>query len=202
MDGSLIYVMGPSGAGKDSLIKAAKIKFKDSPGLKFVRRYITREDESGSEDNLAVSQFLFDQLENSGEFIFSWRSHGLSYGIPGLEVKKWLEEGRVAVMNGSRAYLPRALKIIPDLRPILVTARPEVIVERLKARGREDQAATAERLKPLEYKFPEINNLPEIDNSGNLSEAAAVFCDFLQQALNEAGRLQISFIDPATECRN
>ena len=189
MAGSLIYVMGASGVGKDSLIEAAKFKFKDSAKIKFARRYITRQDTSGGEDNRFINPTLFDYLENSGEFIFSWRSHGLSYGLS-FEIEKWLNDDLVVVVNGSRAYLPAALKIRPDLKPVLITAKPEIITERLNGRGREDQSEIDERLKQPEYKFTRIKNLLKIDNSGELNKAAAIFCAALQGEIDNSGTVE------------
>ena len=57
--GRLILVVGPSGAGKDTLLGLAKAACVDESNIVFPRRVITRE-ASASEDNEAVSVGTFE----------------------------------------------------------------------------------------------------------------------------------------------
>jgi len=54
MDGKLIYLMGPSGSGKDSLIEAAREPLR-AMGCEVMRRVITRSAESVGEDAVCVT---------------------------------------------------------------------------------------------------------------------------------------------------
>lgn len=63
-----------------------------------------------------------------------WRANGLDYGIP-RQVDQWLAAGRAVLVNGSRAYLPEARQRYPDLLAVLVEVKPEVLRQRLLARG-------------------------------------------------------------------
>ncbi len=175
MAGSLIYVMGPSGAGKDSLLEIAKKRFAGNQGFAFAKRYVTREAASGGEDFTAISQEDFDRLEADDFFLFSWRGHGLSYGCD-RTVERRLAEGKLVVLNGSRAYLKEALTIMPGLKPLLITARNEILAARLKKRGRETAGEQAERLRQPDYV---LGNVKSIDNSGPLEAAAEQFLAFL-----------------------
>ena len=58
--GRLILVVGPSGAGKDTLLGLAKAACTDDPGIVFSRRVITRQ-ASASEDNEEVSAGTFQE---------------------------------------------------------------------------------------------------------------------------------------------
>ncbi len=179
MKGSLIYVMGPSGAGKDSLIGIAKKSFESNPDITFVRRCITRDAALGGEDFTAVGEEKFEALEADNYFLFTWRSHGLSYGCPKM-IEWQLAAGKVVVLNGSRAYLKKAKEIIPDLTPLLITATPEVLAARLKDRARETAAEQTERLTQPVY---EAENIHTLDNSGPLEIAAGQFVAFLDSAV-------------------
>ena len=59
MSGKLIYLMGPSGSGKDSLIDAAREQLR-ARGCEVVRRVITRSAESVGEDALSVTRERFE----------------------------------------------------------------------------------------------------------------------------------------------
>ena len=59
MDGRLIYLMGPSGSGKDSLIEAAREPLR-TLGCEVIRRVITRSAESVGEDAIGVTPQEFE----------------------------------------------------------------------------------------------------------------------------------------------
>jgi len=143
----IFAVVGPSGAGKDTLIAGACAQ---RPELRLVRRVITRPTEAGGEDFDGVSVERFLQRRDAGEFALDWQAHGLWYGIP----KAQLTGGGPVVFNGSRAALSAALKLIPELVVILVTAPPLVLAERLAARGRESVADIRTRLERAEFALP------------------------------------------------
>jgi ribose 1,5-bisphosphokinase len=90
MNGRLIYVMGPSGAGKDSLLDFARNRLQAEPIL-FAHRYITRPSGNG-EAHVELSVEEFEARSTLGLFALEWSSHGLRYGI-GIELDAWLERG-------------------------------------------------------------------------------------------------------------
>ena len=79
MSGRLFAIVGPSGAGKDTLIQGALAV---RPGLSVVRRVITRPTSAGGEDFEGVTAAAFAARSKAGEFALTWQAHGLSYGIP------------------------------------------------------------------------------------------------------------------------
>lgn len=144
----IFAIVGPSGAGKDTLIRGA---LEARPDLRLVRRVITRPTEAGGEEFEGVSTQEFHLRRERGEFALHWQAHGLSYGIPKAQV-----EGPGAVIfNGSRAALAQAALVFPDLRVILVTAPDAVLAARLAARGREDEADIRARLARAAFTLPD-----------------------------------------------
>ncbi|MGE3917845.1 MAG: hypothetical protein AB7F78_19290 [Hyphomicrobiaceae bacterium] len=91
--GCLVVVVGPSGAGKDTLIRGAQVRLADDPRVRFVRRAITRPVD-GSEDHESVSEADFEARYCAGEFALSWMAHGLSYGVP-VEALRQVHDGRI-----------------------------------------------------------------------------------------------------------
>lgn len=144
MGGRLIYLIGPSGSGKDSLLNAARERLLAS-GCKIARRVITRSAEAVGEDAVAVAPTAFEQLEAQGEFAMSWRANGLAYGIP-KQIDQWLAQGHDVLVNGSRAYLDEARQRYPDLLAVLLTVELDVLRKRLLDRGRESPVEIEARL--------------------------------------------------------
>ena len=81
MAGRLIYLIGPSGSGKDSLLDAARLRLAER-GCRIVRRVITRSAEAAGEAAQGVSPEEFAAMQVEGAFALSWHANGLAYGIP------------------------------------------------------------------------------------------------------------------------
>ncbi|AWD20240.1 phosphonate metabolism protein/1,5-bisphosphokinase (PRPP-forming) PhnN [Fuscovulum blasticum] len=144
----IFAIVGPSGAGKDTLIAGALAA---RPDLRRVRRVITRPAEAGGEEFEGVSEADFARRRDAGEFALHWPAHGLHYGIPRAQIDG---PGDV-IFNGSRAALRAARAVLPDLRVILITAPDAVLAERLAARGRESAADIQARLARAGFALPE-----------------------------------------------
>jgi len=174
--GRLFAVVGPSGAGKDTLMQAAAAQM---PGLALARRVITRPSAAGGEDFEGVTAPVFQRRAAAGDFALSWQAHGLRYGVP-IGIEADLEAGRVVLFNGSRAILGTAMARYPDLRVLHITAPADVLAERLAARGRETAGDIERRLQRADYDLPGGLNVVTIDNSGALADAVARLIAALQ----------------------
>lgn len=182
MTGRLFYLMGPSGAGKDSLLEAAREPLQ-ARGCRVARRVITRSAEAAGEDAQAVSTEEFEQLRRSGAFALDWQANGLRYGIP-RQIDDWLAAGEDVLVNGSRGYLDQARARYPQLRPLLLTVALPVLRERLLARGREPLAEIEARLARNEQfrSATEQEEAQLLDNSGPLEETVGRLLQLLDGA--------------------
>lgn len=182
--GIMVAVVGPSGAGKDTLMELAAKHFGGRPDVHFVRRVITRDGEAGGEDHLAVSDAGFASMEQAGAFAVWWEAHGLKYGIP-AEVSVALSKGHLVIANGSRSALHLFHAAFPQLKVINVTARPEVLAGRLEARGRETHEDIMARLARGSLTVRGDYDVTELDNSGSLDDAERKIIDTLNGFLRE-----------------
>src|SRR5262249_20930108 len=79
--GRLVLVVGPSGAGKDTLIARARAACRGDATVVFPARVVTRPP-SIFEDNEFMPPSAFEQAAASGAFAIWWSAHGHMYGIP------------------------------------------------------------------------------------------------------------------------
>ncbi len=173
----LVYVMGPSGAGKDALLAYARTKV-DPARIIFAHRYITRPADV-AENHVVLSPQEFGAREKAGLFALAWESHGFHYAI-GAAIDLWRAQHFVVVVSGARAAWSRAVERYPDAIGILIDAPPEIRAQRLAARGREDAAAISERLAreiPVPIGDGRVHCL---DNNGALAVAGEEFVARLQ----------------------
>jgi len=147
MTGRLFLIVGPSGAGKDTVIAETMARLAPEDDVILARRFITRPLHPGDrETHVPVTPAAFARLRAAGAFALEWDSHGLSYGL-GAELRAWLAAGMTVIANGSRGALPRARAAFGAALIVTeITARPETLAERLAARGRETAAEIEARL--------------------------------------------------------
>ena len=176
--GRLVYVMGPSGAGKDTLISYARERV--TPGrIAFAHRYITRAAESGGENHVALTEPEFFARQEAGLFALAWHSHGFNYAI-GSELDLWLARGLVAVVNGARIAWPQAQERYSGLRGVLIDAPLELRANRLARRGREDEAAIRTRLQ-RNINLPAREGILAVENAGSIEKAGETFIRMLDE---------------------
>ncbi|MBI1416457.1 MAG: phosphonate metabolism protein/1,5-bisphosphokinase (PRPP-forming) PhnN [Limimaricola sp.] len=168
--GRLIAVVGPSGVGKDSVMAGLAAA---RPGLRVVRRAITRPAEAGGEDHEPVTLDEFARARDAGAYALSWGAHDLFYGIP-ADVDADLAAGHDVLANLSRGALSAAAARFAGLFVLGLTARPETLAARLAARGREDAGQIARRLDRQVPPPPAGVPGAVISNDGPLETTVAV----------------------------
>lgn len=170
-EGPLFYVVGASGAGKDSLIQYARDALGDAHGVVFAHRYITRPVTAGGENHIALTRSEFILRGRNGLFAIAWESHGFHYGV-GIEIDAWLAKGLTVVVNGSRRHIPIARKRYPRLQVVWVTAPRDLRAARLAQRGRESRPEIKARLqRDASPGMAPDGEALHIDNDGPLESA-------------------------------
>jgi ribose 1,5-bisphosphokinase len=142
--GRLILVVGPSGAGKDTLLGLAKAACAEERNIVFPRRAVTRE-ASASEDNEALSLEAFRDALARGDFALHWEAHGHSYALR-RAIDDDIRAGRTVVINVSRTVIDAARQAYADVKVVSITAPPEVLAERIAMRARASDGQPVQRL--------------------------------------------------------
>jgi ribose 1,5-bisphosphokinase len=143
--GRLVLVVGPSGAGKDTLIGLARAACADDSSIVFQRRVVTRE-ASASEDNEQVSPEVFRQAQARGDFAVDWEAHGHSYALP-RGIDDHIRAGRAVVANVSRTVVAAIRRAYADVVVVSITAPAEILAERLATRARGSDGQIEHRLR-------------------------------------------------------
>lgn len=176
--GRLIVVVGPSGSGKDSIMRAARSALAGRQ-VSFPRRVITREADD-HEDHRPVPPAAFPEMEAAGAFAFAWKAHGLSYGIP-REIDTMIRDGLTVVVNVSRSVVPLLRERYENLTIASISVDPHRLERRLSDRRRETPHEIALRLARARQERLTGPDVVEIDNNGPLQDAVRRFLSAVGQ---------------------
>lgn len=176
--GTFFFVVGPSGAGKDSLMDGARAALDDN--YVFARRVITRPEGAAGEAHEGVSEAEFARRQANGEFLVTWDAHELRYGLPRSLVSE-LERGRNVVANGSRAVIAQLAARLPLFVVVLVTAPHDVLARRIATRGRESGEEVARRVARTGAALPPEVRCMTVSNDSTLEVGKARFVQALRQ---------------------
>lgn len=176
--GGFILVVGPSGAGKDTLLGLARAKLDADPHFLFPKRIVTRAS-SPWEDHDTLDEAAFEAAERQGRFALSWRAHGLGYALPAMTADA-ARNGQVVVCNVSRQVVASSRRLLPNVSVVEVTAPPDILLARLAARSRRedgDLKARVSRSAELGDVAPDLI----IENTGSPEAGAAELIGFLER---------------------
>jgi ribose 1,5-bisphosphokinase len=142
--GRLILVVGPSGAGKDTLIAGARAACTGDDFVVFPRRVITRPS-TAAEAHDTMSEAEFRQAAALGRFALWWEAHGNCYGIPAA-IDDDIRARRTVVCNVSRTIAAAARQRYVSVTVVHVTAPLDVLQARLAGRERDSDGDLAARM--------------------------------------------------------
>lgn len=179
--GTLFLVVGPSGAGKDTLLDAARAKSGSSGDFVFPARDITRPADAGGEAHRAIDMDGFAKKRMAGGYALCWEAHGHCYGIP-ADIDDALAAGRHVVCNVSRAVIDEARRRFQPVQIVQVTASQATLARRIAARGRETASEVETRLLRAPAQAPQGADVHLIDNDGSMATAVSAFMAVLTGA--------------------
>lgn len=175
----LILVVGPSGVGKDTLLRGAREALAPTHRFAFPRREVTRPPDR-DEDSIQVSPPDFSARRAAGAYCLWWQAHDHCYGVP-REAGRLLSENQAVAVNASRTVVEEARRRFDRVAVVQVSAPPDVLHRRLAARGRESAGAIRQRLNrvvPPVLSGPEVI---EIVNDGPPAEGIDAFVRALER---------------------
>lgn len=197
--GWFVAIVGPSGAGKDTVINTVHEILVNNEAFLFTRRIITRKSgvsqqnenpkKLGNEDNMEVSVAKFLKLLDQGAFAMHWFAHGIYYGLP-ADIKNDVKQGKIVIANISRECLGMASKLFDHVFVVEINAPVQILKERLINRKREEKSDIAERLgrANVSIHLPERAEYSYIDNSGDVKIAVGKLLAILENLAGQKPR--------------
>ncbi|WP_322800194.1 guanylate kinase [Thermoflexus sp.] len=157
----VVVISGPSGAGKDSLIRRMKELNVPFHFVVTATSRPPRPDEVDGVDYHFLSREQFEAGIQAGEFLEYAIVYGDYKGIPRWEIENALASGKDVILRVDVQGAATLRRLIPDAVFIFVIpASREELIERLRARGTETTESIARRLQAVEE---ELKHWAEFD---------------------------------------
>jgi ribose 1,5-bisphosphokinase len=174
----LFLVIGNSGAGKDTVIKAVLEKYPpQKKTLKVPRRVVTRKI-SLTEDFESVDVDTFLKLKEEDELILDWASYDHYYGIR-REINEWMKSGHPVMVNVSRNIIESARERFPKVKVIFIRVPLDITADRIIERGRESYEEVLDRVVRAQNLQDFHNADLIVENVGKIEETSQKILEFI-----------------------
>lgn len=170
MEQKIILIVGASGVGKDTLLKAC---IKHLNEVNIVKRYITRMPDE-NEKNHYLTKEEFTQKCEQNTFVSFWHAHGNSYGIAREDIQKGLNI--ISISRGSIKDFESAYENVLTLH---ITVPRKILKNRLITRARESEEDIEKRLQ-RSYEKIQARHLIDFDNSESLKKNAKTLAQIIE----------------------
>lgn len=178
----LFVISGPSGVGKGTLVSLLREK---RPDLGLAVSATTRPPREGEVSGVSyhfISQDEFSRLVDEGAFL-EWDGHFENcYGTLWSEVTPLIEAGRSVILEIDVKGAFNVRNVVPEA--VLIFVAPpsiEVLKERLRTRGAENEEQIAKRLARVQMEMDLASRYDEIVVNDDLNEALCTLESLITQ---------------------
>lgn len=170
--GLLIVVSAPSGGGKGTILKEL---FARDSNLKLSVSATTRSPRPGEEHGKQyyfISREEFERLIAQGKMLEHAEYIGNYYGTPRDPVDNWINEGRDVILEIEVQGGAQIKKLVPECVSVFILPPSmEVLENRLRNRGTEDDATVRKRLETARQEIPHAKDYDYIVYNDQLENA-------------------------------
>lgn len=180
--GKLFIISGPSGAGKDTVLKEL---FRIMPDINLSKSYITRPKRPGDEQKpkycfISKEEFL-EKLE-AGEFLEYNEYMGNYYGTPRTPIEESVSSGRDIVLEIDINGAHKVKEQMPEAVGIFIAPPSFAVLKgRLLGRSSESEEQVAGRMRQAveEMKHAEEYDYVVVNDQGKVEECAQRISDII-----------------------
>lgn len=157
----LVVLSGPSGVGKDSVIRELRSRL---PDLHYAITATTRPPRTGEVDGVSyyfLTRDHYDRLQDRGELLAPAQVHGHWYGAPLSPIRRMLDGGKDVLLKIDVQGAIAVRRVLPQAAFIFL-APPSIddLVARLTARHTESSSDLQRRLADASF---EMDQMPHYD---------------------------------------
>ncbi len=153
--GLLLVITAPSGGGKGTILKEL---FARNGNLVLSVSATTREPRPGEENGKQyyfISREEFQEMIDQGKMLEHAEYVGNYYGTPKEPVEEWTRAGRDVVLEIEVQGGAQVRKLMPECVSIFILPPSmEVLAERLRGRGTEEEPTVRKRLEKARGEIP------------------------------------------------
>lgn len=177
--GMLLIISGPSGVGKTTITRAVERAIPESIfSVSVTTRPMTAADREGV-DYFFIDDARFERMVDRGELLEHANVFGKKYGTPSARVDHELSQGKIVILEIDVHGAEQVKAKRPEAFALFIEPPSEaVLLERLRARQREDEATIQRRFAEAKREISRAKN-------GGVYDAFLVNNE-LNQAIGEA----------------
>lgn len=155
-DGLLLIISGPSGAGKTTITRGVERSISDSVfSVSWTTRPRTDADVEGVDYHF-VNDEEFEAMKAQGGFLETAGIYGKKYGTPRDWVGEQLKRGRLVILEIDVEGAKQVKSRLPEAYSVFILPpSEEVLLQRLRSRKREDEAAIQRRFGAAQREIAE-----------------------------------------------
>lgn len=187
----LIVLTGPSGAGKDSVLRALKARphSRYAVGVNATTRP-PRPGEREGIDYYFVSSDQFARMVRDGELLEHAVVYGQDKGVPREPVRKLLESGKHVLLRTDIQGARYIKATVPGTLTIFIAPpSPAELEQRLRGRGDDSPEQVALRLETARHELESAGEFDYVVVNDDLDRCVSAIEEIIEQESRRPGRM-------------
>jgi phosphonate metabolism protein PhnN/1,5-bisphosphokinase (PRPP-forming) len=183
INGCMFFVVGADDGYQDRLLQWVKQRIPTNADMVFARRTLTGAS-SNSDVYESIDETSFWQLATTAHFAILWQADRRCYGIR-KGILADLKAGRDVVVNGTREYVPRLLKLFPNAQVVWLGATEKNERDKLDLDRHERNAMLLDRLeRSIRFDASAALQVIHVDDNGPVESVGARMLEILSKRLS------------------